>query len=141
MKKYLFATDGSPTSERALEYLIEHVDPKDEITLLHVIPNPSDGFLRKHDSPEIAESRLREAAEDITDKAMDKINEAGLDAELVILMGQPGEEICGLAGDMGTDTIVMGRQGTSAVSDILLGSVSKYVIHHAPCAVTIVPSE
>ena len=36
------------------------------------------------------------------------------------------------------DVIVMGRRGHRNVSEILLGSVSNYVIHHAPCSILVV---
>lgn len=36
------------------------------------------------------------------------------------------------------DLIVIGRRGHKNISEILLGSVSNYVIHHAPCSVMVV---
>ena len=42
------------------------------------------------------------------------------------------------AKDWGADLIVMGRRGRSNISEIFLGSVSNYTIHHAPCSVMIV---
>lgn len=139
-RRYLLATDGSEPSERALDYLINNANENDDIALIHVIPNPSKGLLGKDYDPEIAEAKLREAADKVTSKDEEKLSKAGFDADTIILMGHAGEEICGLAEDMNIDTIVMGRQGTGAISEVLLGSVSQYVVHHAPCAVTLVPS-
>ncbi|WP_019503533.1 universal stress protein [Pleurocapsa sp. PCC 7319] len=36
------------------------------------------------------------------------------------------------------DLIVIGRRGHENISEILLGSVSNYVVHHAPCSVLVV---
>ncbi|VEP12352.1 UspA domain-containing protein [Hyella patelloides LEGE 07179] len=36
------------------------------------------------------------------------------------------------------DVIIMGRRGHRNISEILLGSVSNYVIHHAPCSILVV---
>lgn len=36
------------------------------------------------------------------------------------------------------DVIVIGRRGHKNISEMLLGSVSNYVIHHAPCSVLVV---
>lgn len=140
MKQYLLATDGSEYSESALKYLIDHAQPEDEVTVVHVIPNPAEGFLGNDYDPNLAEQKLREAAEDVTAGVKERLTEAGFEADTVILMGKAGVEICGLASDTDADTIVMGRQGKGAVSEMLLGSVSHYVVHHAPCAVTTVPS-
>ncbi len=36
---------------------------------------------------------------------------------------------------MGADLIVVGRRGRSGLSELILGSASNYVLHHAPCSV------
>jgi nucleotide-binding universal stress UspA family protein len=41
------------------------------------------------------------------------------------------------AGDWNADLIVVGSRGQSHMRGLLLGSVSQYVIHHAPCSVRI----
>ncbi|MEM7760831.1 MAG: universal stress protein [Cyanobacteria bacterium P01_A01_bin.40] len=38
----------------------------------------------------------------------------------------------------GADLIVIGRRGHRNISEMFLGSVSNYVIHHAPCSVLVV---
>jgi nucleotide-binding universal stress UspA family protein len=52
--------------------------------------------------------------------------------------GDPGKLICEAAANWHADTIVMGRRGRSGLQEILLGSVSNYVLHHAPCSVMII---
>lgn len=42
------------------------------------------------------------------------------------------------AKEWGADLIVIGRRGHRNISEIFLGSVSNYVIHHAPCSVLVV---
>lgn len=141
MRTYLLATDGSDPASRALNYLLDTARREDSITLVHVIPNPAEGFLGHDYDSNVAEARLREAAESVTDPVETRLVEAGFETDTVVLMGNTGEEICGLAEDMDVDTIVMGRRGKNAVSELLLGSVSHYVVHHAPCAVTVVPAQ
>ena len=45
------------------------------------------------------------------------------------------------AKEWGADLIVIGRRGHKNISEILLGSVSNYVIHHAPCSVLVVQGD
>jgi nucleotide-binding universal stress UspA family protein len=52
--------------------------------------------------------------------------------------GDPGKLICEAAANWHADTIIMGRRGRSRLQEMLLGSVSNYVLHHAPCSVLIV---
>lgn len=49
--------------------------------------------------------------------------------------GSPGLVICEQAQKLDPAMIVMGRRGHSGFSELLLGSVSNYVLHHAPCTV------
>lgn len=63
---------------------------------------------------------------------------AGISTEFTQLYGSPGRVICNIAQNWGAELIVMGRRGRSGLSELLLGSVSNYVLHHAPCSVLIV---
>jgi nucleotide-binding universal stress UspA family protein len=53
-------------------------------------------------------------------------------------IGEPGQEICLVAKDWGADLIVIGRHARGGLSELLLGSVSNHVIHHADCSVLVV---
>jgi nucleotide-binding universal stress UspA family protein len=75
---------------------------------------------------------LRSLADEATTK--------GIATELIQKLGKPGSTICELALVLGVDLIIMGRQGMGAgLNELLLGSVSNYVLHHSPCAVLVVP--
>lgn len=62
----------------------------------------------------------------------------GLSTTATQLMGDPGKAICVLAQDWSADLIVLGRRGMQGLGELILGSVSSYVMHHAPCAVLVV---
>ena len=51
------------------------------------------------------------------------------------IAGNPGKTICKIAKDWQADLIVIGHRGRSGLSEMLLGSVSNHVLHHAPCSV------
>jgi nucleotide-binding universal stress UspA family protein len=59
----------------------------------------------------------------------------GVQAEITQTPGMPGKVICDLAKTWGADLILMGSRGRSGLSELLLGSVSNYVTHHATCSV------
>ena len=65
---------------------------------------------------------------------------AGVDTEYTQLSGNPGRMICELANNWSADLIVIGSRGLKGLKEMLLGSVSNYVTHHAPCSVLIVRS-
>lgn len=65
-------------------------------------------------------------------------NTAGVTTEFTQNIGNPGRIICDMAHSYGADLIVMGRRGRSGLMELFLGSVSNYVLHHAPCTVHVV---
>lgn len=66
---------------------------------------------------------------------------AGVYTECAQKPGSPGHMICETACTWDADLIVIGRRGLSGLSEVVLGSVSNYVIHHAPCSVLTVQSQ
>jgi hypothetical protein len=60
----------------------------------------------------------------------------GIRAASTWTTGDPGSCICAQARDW--QAIVIGRRGYRGLTEMLLGSVSNYVLHHAPCAVLVV---
>ena len=61
---------------------------------------------------------------------------AGVEATIHQKLGSnPGRVICDLAHGLDIDRIVVGRRGISGLNEMLMGSVSNYVTHYAPCSV------
>jgi nucleotide-binding universal stress UspA family protein len=63
--------------------------------------------------------------------------EVGLAPEVSVRHGSPGREICAAAREYGTRMIVIGAGRLGTVAGAPLGSVSHYVVHHAPCPVLV----
>lgn len=60
------------------------------------------------------------------------------DVEKVSVSGDAARQIVATAGSVGADMIVLGRRGLSGIAELLLGSVSHKVMHHANVDVLIV---
>jgi nucleotide-binding universal stress UspA family protein len=66
---------------------------------------------------------------------------AGVPTELTQNAGDAGKVICAIAQRWQADLILMGRRGRSGFKEMMLGSVSNYVLHHAPCSVLVVQGQ
>ena len=67
-----------------------------------------------------------------------KAKKQGVPAEFSYHTGDPGTNICDFARTWGADLIVLGRRGLKGFAELIVGSVSNHVVHHAPCSVLIV---
>jgi nucleotide-binding universal stress UspA family protein len=80
------------------------------------------------------EKPSRELLLSLCDRAMS----AGIPTEYYLGIGRPGQVICETAKTWEADTIVIGRRGLSGLGELILGSVSNYVAHYAPCSVLLI---
>ncbi|MEA5512019.1 universal stress protein [Crocosphaera sp. UHCC 0190] len=62
----------------------------------------------------------------------------GISVEWDWKIGDPSTSIVQMAKTWEADLIMMGRRGLTGLSEMLLGSVSNYVVHHAPCSVLLI---
>jgi nucleotide-binding universal stress UspA family protein len=62
----------------------------------------------------------------------------GVETEIIQVPGSAGKVICDLARRRNVDLIMMGNRGRSGLSELLLGSQSNYVMHHAPCSIQVI---
>jgi len=65
----------------------------------------------------------------------------GVAVQSCIQSQEPGQAICQIATFWKADVIVMGRRGRRGLTEMLLGSTSNHVLHHAPCPVLVVQGE
>ena len=82
---------------------------------------------------------LEDAATEVLDDALGAANTSGLPApvERIVEAGGAPSSILEAAKD--ASLIVTGSHGRSGLKAVLLGSVSRQVVHHAPCPVVVVP--
>jgi nucleotide-binding universal stress UspA family protein len=109
--------------ERALHLPL---GPKSKVTLLHVLPDDIPGRLRKE---AIAE------AERSLEKMLARVRTLAVRRELApsqfvadVVEGDPAEQILKRAHTVEADVICMGRQGRSAIAELLIGSTAHKVV-------------
>ncbi|MGE5042290.1 MAG: universal stress protein [Candidatus Levyibacteriota bacterium] len=71
-------------------------------------------------------------------KLQEKLVEAGVEVEIEVGHGLPGEEIISAAKVHGADLIIMATRGRSGIRRMMLGSVADYVVRNAPCPVMLI---
>lgn len=137
----LHPTDGSEQCQEALGTAIELAKAfQGRITLIHAYEFlQSIPLYESHYSyVQELENYLHEQSEHILKQATTRLKEAGIDYQVLVLKGDPGEMIVTTAEESKCDLIVMGTRGLGMVKRALLGSVSQYVLHHASCPVLVV---
>lgn len=143
-RTFLLATDGSDPARQAERYASDLFDPdEDRILVVSVIEELSVYALSAGDAIDISEiqTEMAERADSVADEAADRLEETGFRVETQVESGHPGRVICQLAEDHEVEGIVMGRRGRGTLGELLLGSISHYVIHHASRPVIIVPRQ
>ena len=152
LKKILVALDKSDRSQYIFDQALFLAQTSQaEIMLLHILSPLEDPYINPiFLQPETIYPSLQNDTINQYIQAWDKLkqerlnwlqsltqtaNKAGVKTEFTQTVGDAGCIICELALSWSADLIIVGRRGRSGISEVFLGSVSNYVLHHAPCSV------
>ena len=91
--------------------------------------------------PERARQEIKDRSMELAERAAAWLREQGLNAEAAVRDGEPGPAIVEEAKEWGADLIVVGSRDHTGLRRLLDGSVSRYVVDHAPCPVEVVHSD
>ncbi len=142
-KSFIVATDGSHASREAEEFAQKLLDREDDRVIVVSVAefgNRPASYPGAED-PSSLRDQIIEKARSVSEEAASRFEHRGFRVESEHFVGDPGKEICRLAEQRDVDGIIMGRHARGAIQEVLLGSVSNYVVHHAPCPVTVVPPQ
>lgn len=139
-KNILVAVDGSKQSKKAFDEAINIAKRnRGKLTLATVIDTASFSGTTGGNSIPLMQEVHERAKGIITELEHHRIAEE-LEVHLTpqIIAGSPKREIVELSKKLDTDLIVMGATGLGALSLLLVGSTTAYVVNQAPCNVMVV---
>jgi len=169
VKKILYATDLSESARYAFAYAVSLADLYNAaITMIHVLPEVPDildkniiGYISADRWEEIKSQTVDEAREALIGKRRDhlairdalhqfsqnvKESHAGsvfVTDDIVVVRGNPVEQILAQAEEKNCDLIVMGTHGHGTLADVMMGSTARRVLRRStkPVLVVRLPEE
>jgi nucleotide-binding universal stress UspA family protein len=136
--KILVGYDGSEEAKHALDWAVRLCQALTDGSIsviavapsIEAAPHTREAVDPTSDIP-VHEAHLEDAAARLTG--------AGVQAEMILRVGRPAEEILDTAEEGDYDMIVLGHRGMGAARRFLMGSVSERVVRHATRPVLVVP--
>jgi nucleotide-binding universal stress UspA family protein len=138
-KIILVVVDGSQPAKKALEYAASLASKNEShLYVVHIIEEFGELIQRweQHDSYVDEVKRL---SKDSLDECGSRARELGVTKiDTIEEEGNAAEKILQIAKDKEVDTIVVGNKGLNIAEELLEGSVSHKISHHAKCSVIVV---
>ena len=138
MKRILVPVDGSKSANAAAAFAAGLArDGGATLELVYIYDAPTAALMGLEATRDIARVKEQVAGGSF-EGALSAIGESDVAIAEYVAIGHPAREICAYANEQGHDMVVMGTRGRSEVKELVLGSVSQAVLHHAPCPVLVV---
>ncbi len=129
--------DGSECADVALATAIDLADALGELLLVAFAAEPPHRFV----GDERGEHRraLEDLGATVTERAVARATERGVDVERVLLEARPVEGLIGLAKERDARLIVVGASGEGPIAGAILGSIPYKLLHRSHVPVVVVP--
>jgi nucleotide-binding universal stress UspA family protein len=142
MPGIVVGVDGSARSRPALEWAVNEASVRHvPLTVLTVNQAVSGHWTRSAAYPRDLQrtKQAREVARVEADSVLKQVGNGSWLPPVTVraVTGLPAEELLSAAAD--ADMIVVGSHGASGLKELLTGSVSAEVTHHAHCPVVVIP--
>jgi nucleotide-binding universal stress UspA family protein len=131
--RIVVGVDGSPASLDALRWAVRQA----ELTGASVEAVTSWSYPTSYGFPVIANVDWEQGARTVLDEAIAAVtDESAAPVRRRVVEGHPARALADVAA--GADLLVVGSRGHGGFTGLLLGSVSEYVVTHAPCPVVVI---
>ncbi len=164
VKKILYATDLSENARYAFAFAVSLADLYNAaITFIHVLPEVRSrldksiiGYISEERWEAIKSQNVEEAKEAIIGKRRDHLairdalhqfsedvkkgreGEGFATDDIIVVRGNPVEEILKYSEEKNCDLIVMGTHGQGTLADVMMGSTARRVLRRSPRPVLVV---
>lgn len=129
-KNVVLATDGKPSSEKAMWVAIElSKQLGSKLVVLMVISDKLSDDEKK--------SQIREAKKKLN-AIVDQATDHGVDVTALLEGGSPNETIVFTIERLNAGLLIVGTSEKSRLDRVLIGSVSEHVVRNSPCSVIVV---
>lgn len=136
-QRIVAAVDGSDNSIRAAKQALTLAETFGSVLwLVHAYPHTSD--LLGYPEFDRLVSRRKRAGQKVLDQVRQALGDARVEIIEDLLEAPEAEAILNVAASQRADLIVLGTRGLGSIEGLLFGSVSRKVVHHAPCSVLVV---
>jgi len=142
IKRIVVAADGSPASSQGLEQVAD-LAPRvgAKVVVVYVRHLPATALM----APGIADPTMVQTLDDqeagVRQEAVRALGGRGVDWEMVVRAGSPGEEIVQVADESGADLVVVGSNRHSSLHNLFLGSTAAYLAAHSQAPVLVMRSK
>jgi len=141
--RIVLADDGSVGARAATDLLAWPIFARSRVRVVTVsashpigVPGPGMAETTQDDRRRMLETGLA-VVRAVARSTADRLSVAELTTEIDVRQGDPAHEIISSATDWDADLIVMGTRGRTGLERLILGSVARKVLQHAPCSVLI----
>ena len=154
LRRILLVTDGSAYSQRAARYLAQFPLPENvDVRVMHVLPPARQPIMMEtyyggwqtnysvfpsEDEEKAFLNRQAKQGEALLTRTCGLLSRRGLGSTPVLVHGDAATEIIEYVKANQVDLIVAGSRGLSQFKSLWMGSVSRKLVHYAPCSVLVV---